>query len=83
MSVLTPRPSNDLVLISLEHDNIGVSERGATDGGIGIISYVVEVTKHDVVREDIGQGVGILSDATWDVVDWRRTSELSPGDNDE
>lgn len=51
--VRASRPNNDLVHISLEHDEIGVPERGATDGGIGVIVCKVVVTIHEVIREEI------------------------------
>ena len=69
LAIRTPCPSNDLVLIPLEHDYGWVPERGAANGGVGVISHVIEVTKHDVVRDDIDQRIWVLSDAARDVVD--------------
>ena len=62
--VATPRPGHDLVLISLKHDDRRVSKSGTTDSGIGIIGHTMEVTKHDVIRDGVRQGVGVLIDVT-------------------
>lgn len=69
LSIRTPGPSNDLVLTPLEHDNGGISESGAANGGIGVISDIIEAAKHYVVGDNIGQRIRVLSNATGDIVD--------------
>lgn len=49
LAAIAPRPRDDFVLVSLEHDDGRVSGRGATDGGVWVIN----------------QSVGVLSDVTW------------------
>lgn len=62
-SIFTPRPCDDLILVSLEHDDGRVSECGATDSSIRVVGHIGEMTKHDVVRDDIGQSIGVLRNA--------------------
>ena len=64
LAVATPRPGHDLVPVPLEHDDRGVSESGTTDSSIGVIGHIQEVTRHDVIRDDVRQNVGVLIDAT-------------------
>ena len=69
LAVTTPRPGNNLILISLEHDDGRVSERGTTDSGVWVISQSMEVTEHNVIFNHIRQSVGVLSDAAWCIGD--------------
>lgn len=71
LTIFTLRPGNDLVLIPLEHNDVGVPEGSAADGCIGVIRHTVEVTKHDMVRNDIGQRIGVLWDTTLNFVNYR------------
>lgn len=59
LAIATPRPGHDLILISLKHDDRRVSKSGTTNSGIGIIGHIIEVTKHDVICDDVRQGVGV------------------------
>jgi len=68
-TVVTQRPSDDLVLISLKRDEGRVSEKGATDSGVWVFGYLLEVTKYDMVCDDIRQSIGVLSDASWGIGD--------------
>ena len=77
LAIFALRPDKDLVLVPLEHDNIRVPERSATDSGIRIISHIIEAAKHDVVRDDVNQRIGVLSDAARHVVDYTRTLETN------
>ena len=64
LAVATPRPGHDLVLVPLKHDDRRVSKSGATDSGIGVIGHILEVTRDDVVRDDVRQSIGVLIDVT-------------------
>ena len=78
LTVTTPRPCHDLILITLKHNDGRVSKGGAADSCVWIVGNVVEVTKHDVIREDVRHRAGVLGDATWYVGDWTRMLELIP-----
>ena len=79
LTVATPCPGDNLVLVSLEHDDGRVSKGGTTDGGVRVIGHIVEVTKHDMVCDDIRQRVGVSSDVTWRTGDCILTLESSQG----
>ena len=64
LAVATPCPGHDLVLVPLKHDDRRVSKSGTTDSGIGVIGHILEVTRHDVIRDDVRQNVGVLIDIT-------------------
>ena len=59
--ITAPCPGDDLVLVSLEHDDGGIFKGGTADRGVRIIGHVLEVTEHDMVCDDIGQCAGVLS----------------------
>lgn len=75
-TVATQCTSDDLILVSLKHDDRRVSEKGTTDSGVWVFGYFLELTKHDVVCDDIRQSVGILGEASWGIGDYTRTLEL-------
>ena len=61
LAIATPRPGDNLILISLKHDDRSVSESGTTDGGVGVIGHIVKVTKDNVICNDVCQIVKILT----------------------
>ena len=64
LTIFALRPGDDLVLVSLEHDDVRVSECGTTDSSIGVVCHIGEMTKHDVICDDIDQSIGVLRDGT-------------------
>jgi len=69
LAIFAPRPGNDLVLAPLEHDEVRIPERSATDSSIRIIGHIIEAAKHDVVCDDVNQRIGVLSNAARHVVE--------------
>jgi len=64
LTVTTPCPRDYLVLVSLEHDDGTVSKGSTTDCGIGIIGHVLEVTRYDMICDEIRECGGVLGDIT-------------------
>jgi len=62
LAVLTPRPDHDLFLISLKHDDRRVSKSGTADSCVGVISYTLEVSMHDVICDGVRPRAGVLSE---------------------
>lgn len=62
LTVLTPCPGHDLALVPLKHNDRMICEGGATDSGVGVVGHIQEVTRHDMIGNDVGQSSGILID---------------------
>lgn len=63
LAVFTDRPRDDLRLVALEMHGVGVVVQRLAEGDVRVVSfYIAEVARHDVVGEDVCEGVGVASE---------------------
>ena len=72
-AVTTPRPGDDLVLPALELNDPRIAQQGTSEGNIWIVSLDAgEVSRDNVICDDIREDIGIRGHIRGKVLDWQR-----------